>query len=80
VWERVKQNGFNVYGILGIVITENEFINQLSCVYRMIPAIIKDVEWVERITGRHMEESNFQSKRQMMRKVYQKYLLKKEMK
>jgi hypothetical protein len=43
----------------------------------MIPVILKDVEWAERVTGGHMEESNFQSKRQMM--VYQKYLLKKEM-
>jgi hypothetical protein len=46
----------------------------------MIPVILRDIEWAERVTGRHMEESNFQSKRQMLRKVYQKYLLKKEMK
>jgi hypothetical protein len=46
----------------------------------MIPIIIKDVEWAKRVTGRHMEESNCQSKRQMMRRMYQKYLLKKEMK
>jgi hypothetical protein len=46
----------------------------------MSPVFAEDIEWAKRVTERLVEESDFPSKRQML-KVYRKnYLVKDEMK